>query len=402
MKFSTISTLVVALAAENVVASNWLGTKGAAYNKWHETELERWLSDHNVPYPAAADRKDLIDAVKNNWDAYVVSPYASWQTPDLQSYLTQKGQEIKKGTEQNKDSLVSQVQGVWTDTSDSVTHAYSNTHEWILDSWTDSQLKAFLDKHGIPNPQPRNRDTLLKTARENYQAVANKLNQQDVYYPGNWLYETWSESDLKAWLDERGFPAPQPTNRDSLVASVRRNSRIASERAQAQYSSLSASAAAATNYLTDQVLEGWSDSKIKEWCDSKGIKVPQGSKRNELIALARKHRERLAQSGSDAASSASSYYGAATSSAGNEYAKATEDAQLQGQQMYGAFGYYTDLVKQKLGIQTSAGSNFNTLSGAASKSAASASSQASVQASKASKSASSAAASASKKAKQEL
>ena len=47
-----------------------------AYNKWHETELERWLSDHDVPYPAAADRKDLENLVKDNWQQKVVNPVA--------------------------------------------------------------------------------------------------------------------------------------------------------------------------------------------------------------------------------------------------------------------------------------------------------------------------------------
>ena len=42
------------------------------YNKWHETELERWLSDHDVPYPAASDRKDLENLVKENWQTKIV------------------------------------------------------------------------------------------------------------------------------------------------------------------------------------------------------------------------------------------------------------------------------------------------------------------------------------------
>lgn len=48
-----------------------------AYNKWHETELERWLSDHDVPYPTPADRKDLENLVKDNWQANVVTPLQS-------------------------------------------------------------------------------------------------------------------------------------------------------------------------------------------------------------------------------------------------------------------------------------------------------------------------------------
>lgn len=64
----------------------------------------------------------------------MISPYESWQTPDLQSYLKQKGVEVKKGTEQNKDSLVAQVKAAWTETEDTVTTAYGNTRDWILDT----------------------------------------------------------------------------------------------------------------------------------------------------------------------------------------------------------------------------------------------------------------------------
>ena len=63
-----------------MVCSNTVNSKAyslTVYNKWHETELERWLSDHDVPYPKAADRKDLENLVKSNWDANVVKPIAS-------------------------------------------------------------------------------------------------------------------------------------------------------------------------------------------------------------------------------------------------------------------------------------------------------------------------------------
>ena len=91
--------------------------------------------------------------------------------------------------------------------------------------------------------------------------------------------------------------------------------------------SASASAKAAKESLSDAVFDAWSDSQIKEWADKNGIKVPQGSKRNELLALARKHRDTL--TGDKIVSSASSAFGAATTKAGNEYAKATDDAALK-------------------------------------------------------------------------
>lgn len=106
-----------------------------AYNKWHQTELERWLSDHDVPYPTPADRKELENLVKDNWDANVVTPYQSWDTKRLQAYLTGKGKEVKKGTEQNKDSLVSQVQQSWQETGDQATDGYNSVKDWIFDTY---------------------------------------------------------------------------------------------------------------------------------------------------------------------------------------------------------------------------------------------------------------------------
>lgn len=194
-------------------------------------------------------------------------------------------------------------------------------------------MKAFLDKHGIPAPQPRKRDTLLAIVRQNYESIASKVGET-VQYPGNWLYETWTESDLKEFLDERGVPVPQPTTRDKLIASVRRNSRLASLNLRDTAVSASASAKATKESLSSALFDAWSDSKLKEQLDKAGIPVPQGSKRNELIALARKHGELL--TGGSIVSSASSAFGAATTKASNEYAKATDDAQLKGDDAFSA------------------------------------------------------------------
>jgi len=392
MRFSLTSTLVVTLAA-SATANSWFG--GAVYDKWHETELERWLSDHGIPHPSPSDRKNLQSTVKANWNDKVVSPYTSWDVPTLTNYLTLKGQQAKKGTEKDAKSLAEQVKVYWTETEDSANQAYGSVKDWIFDSWSDSQLKAFADKHGIPVPQPRQRDSLLAAVRDNYQSVAEKA-KETANYPGDWLYASWSDSDLKSWFDERGYNVPQPNTRDSMIAALRRQSRLASQQSQSAYASVSSAAANAQQSLSDALLDSWSDSQIKEWADKNGIKVPQGSKRNELLALARKHRARLygdsasASAGSLSASGASAY-GAATSNVGSQYAAAT-----------GGFAYYTDLVKQQIGLAqasatsatSAAGASASSLSGAAAKSASSLSSAAAKSASASSSSISKSAASA--------
>ena len=125
---------------------------------------------------------------------------------------------------------------------------------------------------------------------------------------------------------------PQPSTRDKLIASVRRNARLAGLNVKGAAASASVSANAAKESLSDALLDSWSDTKIKEWADSNGIKVPQGSRRNELIALARKHRHLL--TGDNVVSSASSAFGAATTKAGNEFARATDDAALKSQDAF--------------------------------------------------------------------
>jgi len=276
--------------------------------------------------------------------------------------------------------LVEQVKGYWTETEESTNQAYASVRDWIFDSWTDSQLKAFADKHGIPVPQPRQRDSLLKVVRENYQSAANKISETAAY-PGDWLYASWSDSDLKSWFDERGYKVPQPSSRDKLIATIRRNSRLASLNLNAAVSSGSSVAASATKSaasakasLADVLLDSWSESQIKEWADKNGIKVPQGSKKNELLALARKHKASLL--GDNVSATATSVYGAATSNASSHYTQATA-----------GFAGYTDWIKAQLGIATGYQASASSVSNSASSAGSVVSSSASSLSSAASKSA---------------
>jgi hypothetical protein len=66
--------------------------------------------------------------------------------------------------------------------------------------------------------------------------------------------------------------APQRATRDKLIASIRRNSRLAYLKAAEASASASASASAAAQTLSDQLLDSWTDSQIKEWADKNGIK----------------------------------------------------------------------------------------------------------------------------------
>lgn len=112
----------------------------SVYNKWHENELERWLSDHAIPYPAAADRKELENLVKENWNTKISAPYTDWDTAQLSAYLKDKGIETKETAKEaaaeSKDGLISSVKNSWYETEDKADDAWSSVKDWIFDSWT--------------------------------------------------------------------------------------------------------------------------------------------------------------------------------------------------------------------------------------------------------------------------
>ena len=118
-----------------VALSELTEEKKTAYNKWHETELERWLSDYNVPYPSAADRKELETLVKSNWQTKIGTPYHDWDTPQLQHYLKSKGHQAKKGAESNKQTLIGHVKSYWTDPVDTASESYHSIKDWFFDRY---------------------------------------------------------------------------------------------------------------------------------------------------------------------------------------------------------------------------------------------------------------------------
>lgn len=160
-------------------------------------------------------------------------------------------------------------------------------------------------------------------------------------------------------------------------------------------SSISASAQSAQETLSEAIFDAWSDSKLKEFLDKNGVNVPQGSTRNEIVALARKNAAKL--TGDNVSDSAASAYGAATSKvsrvreiplhiwvlatnallqAGNQAAQATDYAASQGSNIADqikaqAYHYYTE-AQIALGLQTNYASSASRAAATASKSASSA------------------------------
>jgi len=147
------------------------------------------------------------------------------------------------------------------------------------------------------------------------------------------------------------------------------------------YASVTSAFAAATDYAKDSTFDNWSDSDLKAYLDSYGVKTYQGTTKNELVAQARRYSKVFKD--------------------GFKQETAFQRFQRQGWALVGTLGSYLGAGKDAAAAQASSvsaagGSYASTASASGSSAASVASKSASSAASVASKSASSAASIASK------
>merc|ERR1712225_127909 len=189
MKFFS-QLLVLGLAAEATVASSWFSK--SVYNKWHETELERWLSDHNVPYPTPYDRAQLETAVKDEllaavrlnrhkaatgWSAWT---FDTWTTENLKKYLASSGnkaaEKASKQADASREQLLSAAQVAYSSASKTGGVGYASATSYLakqtdaakdsmFDTWSESELKNYLDSYGFDVPQGSTKNQLVAYAR---------------------------------------------------------------------------------------------------------------------------------------------------------------------------------------------------------------------------------------------
>lgn len=146
--------------------------------------------------------------------------------------------------------------------------------EAAIDAWSDTRLKAYLDERGVPVPQNGKIDELRAAVRHNAHKAKVRAGFSDA------AFDTWSSEQLQEYLGKKA-----KGTRDELIASAKKNYASASAKGGKEWESLTSQGAKATAYLFDS----WSDSDLKSFLDSYGVPLPQGSKRNELIAAARRN-----------------------------------------------------------------------------------------------------------------
>lgn len=155
------------------------------------------------------------------------------------------------------------------------------------------------------------RNSRLASLKAQEQAASASASAQQAYATlTDMVIDAWSESQLKEFADKNGIPVPQGTKANELRALVRKhradflNSNIAGKANSAfgaATSNVNQAAAKATDAASNAATEAfneavgtWSESRLKGYLDSRGVPVPQGSKTDELRALVRKNQHKAA------------------------------------------------------------------------------------------------------------
>lgn len=64
-------------------------------------------------------------------------------------YLTSQGKAAKDASQDTIAHLIGQTKDSWYESSDYVNKQSGHMRDWAWDTWSDSQLVAFAEKHGV-------------------------------------------------------------------------------------------------------------------------------------------------------------------------------------------------------------------------------------------------------------
>ncbi|CAE6487414.1 unnamed protein product [Rhizoctonia solani] len=359
MKISAL--LAVTLLASSASAS-WFSSEPDTpyeYTKWNQAQLEQWLKDHNVQAPQGASQKQLKDLVQENWNSAQTwsearvnqaskaltdikeSAFDTWDESQLRSFLVDQGIVAPSGPKEklvvsakqyyrsyasaasslsaaasatastavygdhgyqaskSASSASRSASSVAASSSARAAKALEDSKDYVYSSWSDSDLRAYLEKHGVVKTQAQlTREQLLAQMRtayatttdpvynawstsymhqwlvdhgiikSDYEKNRDKLAEQlQQYYYGttDTVYSTWSDNQLRDWLVEHNI--------------IKSDAQIKREKLQKLVKD---------NYLSakDTAWHGWSDSEMRQWLIDNGyLRSDAQVKRDELVNL---------------------------------------------------------------------------------------------------------------------
>lgn len=207
------------------------------YTSWSPAQLSAWLEAHHVAVPTSVvSQSDLQSLVAQNWDAaskWTYDQYESaqqaftdiredifdkWDESQLRQFLLRQGIVAPKGPREHlvllakaryssfrnaanslasrtsatasvlgesASSLASSATAAMAQSTKDAFRVLDDTRDYIFSSWSDSQLRSYLEKKGWVKPEEhKTREQLLSMMKHAYAAVTEPI------------YDAWSDSAM--------------------------------------------------------------------------------------------------------------------------------------------------------------------------------------------------------------
>lgn len=139
-----------------------------AVDTWSETRLKAYLDSRGVPVPQASKTDELRALVRKN-SHKIASGFNAWTWDDLsyetlKNYLVNSGNDAAKkvgeSTSATRDDLVSAAQSAYASASSAGDLSYASATSYlakatdaaksnVFDTWSESELKSYLDHYGV-------------------------------------------------------------------------------------------------------------------------------------------------------------------------------------------------------------------------------------------------------------
>ncbi|KAL6935685.1 uncharacterized protein HGUI_01831 [Hanseniaspora guilliermondii] len=196
--------IIDALNNDVIVVEDTHPSSSNFFNRLTDTDWSEFLKDHGMTKVTKEKSKKLKEYCSDKWhelisdENYENSPdyLSSWFKSIKDSDLVQDTKsKIKdsKITKEVKDKI-----GNFKQSSDDIS-------SWLFESWDVDTLRNFLKKNNIYLSQDlsttHDKDKLIKVCKDNFKYLSNRA-KASGYYLSNSYLDSWSDKDLTAWLDK--------------------------------------------------------------------------------------------------------------------------------------------------------------------------------------------------------
>lgn len=158
--------------ANQKVFQNGQQVRDDIFDTWDESQLRQWLESHQIDVPAKYDQAKAV-----------AQKHKDLLAEDIRIWLDEVGETANPLLSKSKEQLLQAKDAVFVQTAQ---------------TWSDSRLREFLEARGVFDYADATRDQLLDAVTK-YRDWAVNYNSL-----GSWSFDSFNSEDIKEWFKEKG------------------------------------------------------------------------------------------------------------------------------------------------------------------------------------------------------